>query len=162
MPAREDLALMHVSASLDETARRCLTRLGVTVPEDAYRDLTATALMWAAYLDERSELPIPPEADFRVELYLAALHQGLASWSLPPGKADELALFVHEAFGFTAYVAPGVPLALPVATKATHEELRIVLAAEITRYDRASARRTVRRAPSVGRRARSRLNTEVG
>jgi hypothetical protein len=163
LPAREDLAEMRVGATEHEVTRRCLARLGVAMNEESFLDLSATALLWAVYLDLRCELPIPPESDFRVEMYLAALHQGLASSAVPPGKTADFAPFEHEAFGFIAYIAPGVPVAPAVATKATHEELRTFLAAEIARYDRAhAARRNVRPVPQPGRRARSRPSAEVG
>jgi hypothetical protein len=137
-PARDDLAEMHVGELEFAALRRALARLGVAVPHDDLSDLAATAAMWAAYLDERSELPIPPDTSFRIELCLAALKDGLASLAVPPGKTGTFGPFEHEKFGFTAYIAPHVALAPGIACMATHAELAALLAREIKRFDASS------------------------
>lgn len=137
VPARQDVDAIPVSVEETRVVVRHLEVLEETA--EASRELCAMAALWAAYFDQRSELPIPPELSFRVQLYLAALQEGIASTTLPlRGSGDgDVHAGQHAALGFRLYVSRGFPLVPGVATKATHEELGVFFAEQIERYEQA-------------------------
>jgi hypothetical protein len=146
LPARADLDEVPVSEADVAAVAQHVDRLDEATPP-ATREMCAMATMWAAYLDQRSELPIPPQTDFRAQLFVAALARGLASKSLPLGSGD-LGPGQHEALTFRAYIAEGFPLVPGVACRATHDELADFLAEEIRRYERLRARAARGRRPA--------------
>lgn len=142
LPAEEDVAALKLTASEESAALRHVEELDNVRDGDAR--LVRTAVLWASYLDERSELPIPPGADFRLQLHLAALRTGLASRSLPLRKSDAAGPYQHETLGYREYIAPGLALATGIVSSASHEDLRTLLATELHRYEEARAERARR------------------
>jgi hypothetical protein len=145
LPARQDFETVPVSAEELTAAWRHLSALGDPAASAVSRDLCAMAAMWGAYLDQRCELPIPPDLDFRVQLYVAALREGLASRPLPLRESTERAPDQHGALGFKLYVAEGFPLVPGIASRATHGDLAEFLADQLQRYERARPKASRRR-----------------
>jgi len=144
-PARQTFEEVPVAPEELTAAWRHLSTLGDPAESAISRDLCAMAAMWAAYLDQRCELPIPPDLDFRVQLYVAALREGLASKSLPLRDSQPRDPDQHGTLGFRLYRAEGFPLMPGVATRATHEALAEFLAEQLQRYERARPRASRRR-----------------
>jgi hypothetical protein len=145
LPARDAFDAIPISPDELTAAWRHLSALGDPAESAISRDLCAMATMWTAYLDQRCELPIPPDLAFRVQLYAAALREGLASKPLPLGKGEDLAPDQHAALGFRLYVADGFPLVQGVACWAPHESLATFLAEQLQRYERARPKARSRR-----------------
>ncbi len=156
LPARHDFEAIPVSAEEMTAVWRHLSALGDPAESAISRDLCATAAMWAAYLDQRCELPIPPELEFRVQLCVAALREGLTSRPLPLRASEERAPDQHSALGFRLYLAQGFPLVPGVACRAGHVELAAFLAEQIERHERARPHASRRRwlaAAQIGKEA---------
>jgi hypothetical protein len=145
LPARHDFEAIPVSPEELTSVWRHLSTLGDPAERAVSRDLCAMAVMWAGYLDQRCELPIPPEIEFRVQLLVAALREGLASRRLPLKDGTERAPDQHPALGFRLYVADCFPLVSGIACRATHEELCGFLADQIQRYERTRPKAARRR-----------------
>jgi hypothetical protein len=145
LPAQRELEAVPIARVEVTAAWRHLSVLEEPAASAISRDLCAMAAMWAAYLDQRCELPIPPDLEFRVQLYVAALREGLASSSLPLRSEEARTADQHATVGFWSFVAEGFPLLRGVATRATHEDLAGFLAEQIQRYESARPRARRRR-----------------
>jgi hypothetical protein len=137
LPALREFGEVPVAPEELTAVWRHLSALGDPAESAISRDLCAMAAMWGAYLDQRCELPIPPDLEFRVQLYVAALRAGLASRPLPLRDGADRAPDQHGRLGFKLYVAEGFPLVPGVACVVTHADLAEFLAEQLQRYERA-------------------------
>jgi hypothetical protein len=144
-PALEDFEQVPVAPEELTAVWRHLSALGDPAESAVSRELCAMAAMWAAYLDQRCELPIPPDLDFRAQLYVAALREGLASKALPLRDSTPRDPDQRSAFGFRFYRVEGFPLMPGIASRATHPDLADFLAEQLQRYERARPKASRRR-----------------
>jgi hypothetical protein len=104
---------------------------------EVLEDMVPMSYLFALYLGNRSRAPIPPDGRFYLELFLACLKRGLASWPVEgrPGYSREH-FGQNAAYKFTEENAESAKLAPSVAFMADHEEVEGVLAAECSEYFR--------------------------
>jgi hypothetical protein len=112
------------------------------VTDDQLADWVPLAFLFAAYLDRRTRCPIPPDGRFHLQLLLAALRDGLASWSTPRdsyrGYHDERPFGEHAAFRFTEVGTAAVGLMPGLAFKSKHDALEKLLADEVALFFKAT------------------------
>lgn len=110
--------------------------------DDVWRYMPAMALWFCAMLDRRVAVPVLPDPLFQVQLYLAALREGIASWAKRDvdhygdrrwGRRGKLL----TEWGYDqAGLVPGV------ACAASQDQIRSLLVGEVRAWnDRASKRR---------------------
>ncbi len=95
--------------------------------------LIPLAFLFAAYLDRRTRCPLYSDGRFYLQLMLACLEQGLASWPTPDdyyGYRDS-PFGQHHNFGFHQHDTDDAGLTQGIAFHAKHEELERVLAEQV-------------------------------
>jgi hypothetical protein len=103
--------------------------------DDALAALVPTAYLFAAFLDRRTRAPLLADGRFYLQLLMACLGAGMASWSV-----DRYGGHYGEKFGrtgglgFTKTNTTSAGFLPGVAFKATHEQLEALLANEIATY----------------------------
>lgn len=137
---REDHALCaDVLAHADRLGLLSPGVWGRVFTPDEVLDLTPVAVLFAGYLDRRTNKPIPPDASFALHLYLHALRGGIAGLSNPKdrrrasgddgwGWARALSTPYEETWTEQANLAPGLACAV------TRRQLDAFLAAQIQAY----------------------------
>mgnify|MGYP003553524990 CR=1 FL=1 len=98
-------------------------------------ELVHTAVLFSAHLDRHTHGPLIADLRFYIQVFLAAVADGLAAWNpskltatrlQTPTRAEKL--FFHESRLEAAKLLPGV------AFKATQEEVKAMLALEVRRH----------------------------
>lgn len=98
-------------------------------------ELVHTAVLFSAHLDRHTHAPLIADLRFYIQVFLAAVADGLAAWNpsklaatrlQTPTRAEKL--FFHESRLEAAKLLPGV------AFKATQEEVKAMLALEVRRH----------------------------
>jgi hypothetical protein len=97
---------------------------------DTFEAYATLAYLFAAYLDRRTRCPIPADGRFYLQLLMACLREGLASW--PDGRSYNQVFGEHEHFQFRAQGTDDVGLLRPIAFSAMHEDIERILASEVT------------------------------
>lgn len=111
-------------------------RLGYPVDEGQLATLIPISFLFAAYLDRRTRCPLLSDDRFYIQLLLACLSEGLASW----GSAAEHSYHTapefgrHSRFMFYEYGTADVGLLPGIACKASHEDMETMLAAQVQRF----------------------------
>ena len=107
------------------------------VTEEQFVEWTPLAFLFAAYLDRRTRCPIPPDGRFHLQLLLAALREGLASWSCPRDSyRHEHPFGEHPAFRFTETGTDAVGLVKGLAFRSKHDAFEKLLADEVSLFFR--------------------------
>jgi hypothetical protein len=102
-----------------------------SLSDDDLANLVPTSFLFAAYLDRRTRCPLLSDARFYVQLMLACLKSGLASFSSTRSHYNQ-EFGVHSAFGFSTIGTEDFGFSRGVAFQATHTEIERVLAEQIT------------------------------
>lgn len=106
-------------------------RTEVPLSDQQLEALVPVAFLFAAYLDRRTQAPLLSDGRFYLQLLLASLKIGLASW---PQE------YYHEEFGinrrmaFKVTDAESVGLARGIAFSSTHNQVETLLAEEVQRF----------------------------
>lgn len=127
-----------------------LLAIPLTLTVESMLDLVPQAAYFAAYLDRRTLRPLIQDRAFDLQLYLAALHQGIASLSQTPASlqrhqsyynasgpdpADPWWWVRHAHYAdFQEVGTTAIGLLPGVACTTTHATLDTFLAAEVQRY----------------------------
>jgi len=145
MPWRDDLDALYDASDVPEVLAH-LRALGMK--DEAARVEAAPwrigfAVMFARYLLQRSERPIPLEPTFAVQVY-AAMRDGETPLLSEPssllgyeGNSHEPGSTYRRQIRFRAYVAPGAGVLPGAALLASQERIAEVLAAETLRFEKA-------------------------
>ncbi len=105
------------------------------LPDDKLASLVPTAYLFAAFLDRRTRAPLLADGRFYLQVMLACLDKGLASWSPTREHYYGNALFgEHKALAFVEYGTTDAGYLPGLAFKASHDELEALLAREVTTY----------------------------
>ena len=98
--------------------------------------LAATAFLFAAYLDRRTRAPLPADGRFYVQLLLACLRDGVASWTSPleRHRRDERRWGINPKLQFFERGTTGVGLLPGLAVSTSHETLERLLAAQVSKF----------------------------
>lgn len=109
--------------------------LGYPIEEEALASLTPMAFLFAAYLDRRTRCPLLSDGRFYLQLLLACLHNGLASWSNAKDRYyRETEFGKHADMLFFEKDTADVGLLPGIAFNAAHEAIEEVLASEVDRF----------------------------
>jgi len=103
------------------------------LPDDKLAALVPTAYLFAAFLDRRTRAPLLADGRFYLQVMLACLNEGLASWSPTKDWGDPL-FGEHKALAFAEYGTTDAGYLPGLAFMAEHEELEALLAREVTTY----------------------------
>ena len=106
-------------------------RFEKSLPDEKLAALASIAWLFAAYLDRRTRVPIVADGRFYLQVMLACLKRGLASWSVVEHSYGTKPFGEHPDLGFFENLAEGCGLLPGIAFKATHEEVEAVLAEEV-------------------------------
>jgi hypothetical protein len=127
-------ATRHVAALVDDNGNGN----GYPIKPEALAELVPIAALFAVYLDRRVRLPLVADLAFYLQLLLACLDTGLASWSETGAERYRAEDAGHwgEArdLGFDERGTAAVGLLPGVALKATHEAIGELLAEQATIY----------------------------
>ena len=102
--------------------------------EERMASLAATAYLFASYLDRRTRAPLPADGRFYLQLMLACLKNGLASFASVAGDYSNEKTFGKNGLGFKESNMAVAGFLPGVAFKATHEDLEKLLAEEIALF----------------------------
>lgn len=114
-----------------------LDKLPAEVDEGALTVLSTVSFLFAAYLDRRTGCPLLSDGRFYLQLLIACLSQGLASWSNAEKRYysyDKTEFGKHQHLGFFEQCTSDVGLLPGIAFKATHKEIEEVLAKEVSLF----------------------------
>lgn len=103
------------------------------LPEELLAAMVPLSYLFTLYLSNRSRAPIPPDGRFYLQLLVACLHQGLASWS-SENSYREKSFGQNVSYRFIEVDTAEGKLAPGVAFSATHEEIEELLAKECETY----------------------------
>jgi len=112
------------------------------VPEDTWMTgetlerLVPMSFLFGAYLDRRTRCPLVADGRFYFQLLLACLEKGLASFALHDRSRSYNKFGYHNSFRFYALGTPDIGLELPIAFKASHEDLEAMLSQQVDIYFR--------------------------
>jgi hypothetical protein len=95
--------------------------------------LASEAYLFAAYLDRRTRAPIPSDGRFYLQVMLACLDKGLASWS-GDGRYYHSQPFGQGRLKFADHLNPCLGFSRGIAFNSQHETLESLLAEEIALY----------------------------
>jgi len=110
-------------------------RLGYPIKEEDLAPLVPFAMLFCAYVDRRTRCPIPSGDRFPLQLMLACLSNGLASWpTLDRSTYRDREFGQHSRMLFIAKETETVGLDRVLAFEAKHETFEALLAAEVARY----------------------------
>jgi hypothetical protein len=105
--------------------------------DDQLAELVPTSFLFAAYLDRRTRCPLLADGRFYLQLMLACLKEGLASF--PNGNSYQSHEFgVHGSFRFTTIGTEDVGFAKAIAFSASHSEIERVLAEQVASFFKAT------------------------
>jgi hypothetical protein len=127
--ARQTIPTAEIAAHVE--------RCGFTVEADSLPWIAASAYLFAAYLDRRIRAPLYADGRFYVQLMLAMLREGLATWTLREhsyGWRDERRFGRGGHLRFVEVGVERVGLLPGVACKATHAQVEALLAEEVARF----------------------------
>lgn len=108
-----------------------------SLPDEKLAALVPTAYLFAAYLDRRTRAPLLADGRFYLQVMLACLKQGIASWSVSRGSygyGDSRRFGEHAALGFSEDHEEGCGLLPGVALQATHAQVEAILAEQVDLY----------------------------
>lgn len=115
-----------------------MKRFEYPVDDARVAELVPMAYHFCTWLDRRTRQPIYADGRFYMQLMLACLHEGLASFSYDDGKhrwggqADKFGR--HQHFRFVENGTSDVGLADGIVFKATHDEIDRVLAEQVALF----------------------------
>jgi hypothetical protein len=95
------------------------------------------ASLFAVYLDRRTRCPILMDERFYLQLFIASLTEGLASFPDDGGYGDKFG--VRKSFRFWQQTADLPELSEAVAFKASHEQIEKLLAEQTTNFYEATS-----------------------
>jgi hypothetical protein len=99
--------------------------------------LVPIASLFAVYLDRRTRCPIVMDERFYLQLFLAALGKGLASWPYDGGYRDEFG--VNQKLRFSQQTEDVGCFEKGIAFNATHERIEELLAEQTTAFFEATS-----------------------
>ncbi len=102
--------------------------------DETLAELVPLAYLFVLYLSNRSRAPIPPDGKFYLQVLLACLQRGLASFSLGDGYGDDRRFGRNKVYQFKEEGLEVGRLAPGIAFKASHEEIEETLAATCASY----------------------------
>lgn len=113
-----------------------MSRLSYQAPADKLASWLPLAALFCAYLDRRTRCPLVADHRFYLQVFCAALEEGIASWSYEdnysyyhdPVWGTHRHLGFHESDTVTVGLHPGV------VCKASHEALEQFLATQVAVY----------------------------
>ena len=110
-------------------------RFEAPLSDDKLASLVPTAYLFAAFLDRRTRAPLLADGRFYMQLMLACLSAGLASWSVTDfsGYRDQ-PWGCHKELRFSEEGVEGAGMLPGIAFKAEHATLEALLAEEIALY----------------------------
>lgn len=97
-------------------------------------EMVPLSYLFTLYLSNRTRAPIPPDGRFYLQLLLACLKQGLASFPTEGSSYGSKKFGRNENYKFSEVGAEDGKLGCTVAFMATHEEVEATLAAECESY----------------------------
>jgi hypothetical protein len=123
-------AVRHV-----ERVRRRVDTSGRPAPDRAVLEaLAPVAPLFCAYLDRRVRAPLVPDPRFQLQVVVAMLDAGLASFGHEPHSFRERGWGQHDGFWFLEVDTAAAGLAPGIACRASHEEIEALLAEQVRRY----------------------------
>jgi len=113
-----------------EHVRKTFGKVGVPIPDEDLHLLVPVAVLFCAFLDRRTRCPIIADTRFYLQIFCAALAQGIAGWT----RNVQGGWGKHGHFRLTDWSTSDVRIALVLACKSTHEELEAFLAEQVRIY----------------------------
>lgn len=113
---------------------------GYPVNEGQLITLAPIAYLFCAYLDRRTRCPLLADGRFYLQVLLACLDRGLASWSVDEDKTyysyyqNRSKFGQHSRFGFREYNTEALGLLPGLAFQASHDTLEALLAEEVSKF----------------------------
>lgn len=99
--------------------------------EDELAALVPTSFLFAAYLDRRTRCPLLSDGRFYMQLLIACLKEGLASFESGSRHYYDRQFGVHSFFGFTTIGTDDLGFSRGIAFKADHNAIERVLAEQV-------------------------------
>lgn len=115
--------------------------------DELLASLVPVSFLFASYLDRRTRFPLYADGRFYLQLMLACLKQGLASWP-DDGRYrgyGERGPFGHNLKEFKAAGLEDVGLVQPIAFKASHDEIGAILDEQVSLFIEAVENKPVKR-----------------
>ncbi len=108
-------------------------RLGeIPLSDEQLTDMCPLAFLFCAYLDRRTRCPLLSDGRFYLQLLIACLNEGLASFPLESAYWGDRTFGVREHFRFRVEHASDVGIiGRPVAFQAKHEEIERVMSEQV-------------------------------
>jgi hypothetical protein len=111
------------------------TRLGYPLTEEAFPSLVSVAFLFAVYLDRRTRCPLLSDGRFYLQLLLACLDAGYASWSgAEKYSYREKQWGRHSHHVFFEVDTADVGLLPGISFKASHEQIETILAEQVALF----------------------------
>ena len=102
---------------------------------DYLASLVPLAFLFCSYLDRRTRCPLVSDGRFYMQVFLACLEKGLATWTSNPHSSYHQNEFgVHHRFRFTETNTSQVVLNPGVCFYGSHESIESVLSKEVSNY----------------------------
>lgn len=104
--------------------------------DEKLAELSVIAYLFAAYLDRRTRAPIPTSGKLYLQIMLACLKEGLATWATEArgGWYAGSKFGHHGSFGFDEEGTQEAGFLPGIAFKSDHETVEALLASEISTY----------------------------
>jgi hypothetical protein len=103
--------------------------------DEEVADLVPTAFLFCSYLDFRTRCPLLSDARFYMQLLIACLQEGLASFAIGDNYYYNRKEFGrHSHFRFSTQGLPELGFSTPIAFTAEHAAIERVLAEQVTLF----------------------------
>jgi hypothetical protein len=112
-------------------------KLGGPLGSEEIAALVPLAFLFCAYLDRRTRRPIYSDGRFHMQLLLACLTQGLASWPTDDSyrwRPDREKFGRHSHFQFRQTTTEAARVGEGLAFHATHEQVDTILAEQVQQF----------------------------
>ena len=110
-------------------------KLGFPVSAADLEALVPMAFLFCATLDRRTRAPLYHDGRFYLQVMLACLSKGLASWPSEPHRSwHDREFGVHQSLRFHVYNTDRVGLARGLVFKAEHARIEELLSEEVDRF----------------------------
>lgn len=140
LPTREWFAKQKLDVNpIVEHGMRLAKLRGYPVDEGQLITLAPVAYLFCAYLDRRTRCPLLADGRFYLQILLACLSEGLATWSIDKNKSyfsygTQGSFGQHTEFGFREHGTEELGFLPGVAFGSSHDTLEALLAKEVTEF----------------------------
>ena len=108
---------------------------GTTLPtDDELARMVPLAFLFCAYLDRRTRRPLYSDGRFFMQLMLACMAQGNATWPTEETYGHEDRFGRHKTFRFRQDTSEVAQVAEGVAFRASHEQIDAILSEQVTLF----------------------------